>query len=115
MKLYPYFLTFITSLLLFAYLCSHKKLQQVITVSTNLIFNFNPSPGPIKVNVGVISPELVKHPNFPENSQEEWDLEKVSRELLNLPKKKEITKRVIPKKLKLFLTFLLEVVSMDYS
>ena len=35
-------------------------------------------------------------------------MEKVNRELLNLPKKKGIARRVIPEKLKLFLTFSLK-------
>ena len=55
-----------------------EKLQQVISVSTNPVFNLTPSLGLIKVDAGVISPELVKHPNSLENSQEEWDLEKVN-------------------------------------
>ena len=57
-----------------------EKLQRVIFVSTNPVFNLIPSLGLIKVDGEVISPELVKHPNSPKNSQEEWDLEKVNRE-----------------------------------
>ena len=70
-----------------------------MTVSTNPIFNLTPSPRPIKVDAGVISPKLVKHPNSPENSQEEWDLERINRELLNLPKRKGIARGVILEKL----------------
>ena len=82
-----------------------EKLQQVITISINPIFNLIPFPGPIKVDAGVISSKLVKHPNSSDNFQEEWDVEKVNRELLNLPKRKGIAKRAIPEKLKLFLIF----------
>ena len=51
-----------------------EKLQQIITISINPIFNLTPSPRPIKVDARVISSELVKHPNSPENSQEGWNL-----------------------------------------
>ena len=46
-----------------------EKLQQVITVSTNPAFNLTPSPRPIRVDEGIFSPELIKHPNSPENFQ----------------------------------------------
>ena len=39
-----------------------EKLQQVIIVSTNLAFNLTPSLGPIRVDEGIVSLELVKHP-----------------------------------------------------
>ena len=84
-----------------------EKLQQVITAFTNPAFNLTPSLGPIRVDEGIVSPKLVKHPNSPENSQEEWDLEKINRKFLNLRKKKGIARRVILEKLRLFLTFFL--------
>ena len=82
-----------------------EKSQQVITVSTNPAFNLTPSPGPIRVDKGIVSLELVKHPNAPENFQGQWNLENLDRGFANIPKKKGIVKRVIPEKLKLFLTF----------
>ena len=82
-----------------------EKLQHVIIVSTNPAFNHTPSPGPIRVDEGFVSPELVKHPNSLENFQEQWNLENLNRGFADIPKKKGAIKRVIPKKLKLFLTF----------
>ena len=82
-----------------------EKSQQVLTVSTNPAFNLTPSPGPIRVDEGIVSPKLVKHPNSPENFQGQWNLENLDRGFANIPKKKGIVKRVIPEKLKLFLTF----------
>ena len=46
-----------------------EKSQQVITITTNPAFNLTPSPGPIRVDETVVSPESVKHPNSPENFQ----------------------------------------------
>ena len=43
-----------------------KERSQVITVTTNPAFNLTPSPGPIRADEAVVSPELVKHPNSPE-------------------------------------------------
>ena len=48
-----------------------EKLQQVITISTNPTFNLTPSPGPIRVDEGIVSPKLVKHPNSPKEFQEQ--------------------------------------------
>ena len=42
------------------------KLQQIITVTSNPAFNLTPSPGPSRADETVTSPELVKHPNSPE-------------------------------------------------
>ena len=82
-----------------------EKSQQVITVTTNPAFNLTPSPGPIRVDEAVVSPELVKHPNSPEEFQGQWSPENLDRGFANIPQKKGAVKRVIPKKLKLFLTF----------
>ena len=46
-----------------------EKSQQVIIVTTNPAFNLTPSPRPIRVDEVVVSPELVKHPNSPEDFQ----------------------------------------------
>ena len=82
-----------------------EKSQQVIIVSTNPAFNLIPSPRPIRVGEGIISLELVKHPNSPEIFQRQWNLENLDRGFADIPKKKGTVKRVIPEKLKLFLTF----------
>ena len=82
-----------------------EKLQQVMTVSTNPTFNLTPSLGPIRVDEGIVSLELLKHPNSLENFQGQWNLENLDRGFADIPKKKGTVKRVIPKKLKLILTF----------
>ena len=82
-----------------------EKLQQVIIVSTNPTFNLTPLPGPIRVDEGIISPKLVKHPNSPENFQGQWNLEILDRGFADIRKKKRTVKRLIFEKLKLFLTF----------
>ena len=46
-----------------------EKSQQVIIVTTNPAFNLTPSPGPIKADEAIVSPELIKHPNSPEEFQ----------------------------------------------
>ena len=80
------------------------KLQQIITVTSNLAFNLTPSLGPSRANETVTSPKLVKHPNSLEEFRGQWSPEKLDRGLADIPKKKGTVKRVIPKKLKLFLT-----------
>ena len=82
-----------------------EKSQQAITVTTNPTFNLTPSPGPIRANEAVVSPELVKHLNSPEEFQGQWNLKNLDREFADIPQKKGIVKRVIHEKLKLFLTF----------
>ena len=82
-----------------------EKSQQVITVTTNPAFNLTPSPGPIRADEAVVSPELVKHPNSPEEFQEQWSPESLDRGFADIPPKKGVVKRVIPQKLKVFLTF----------
>ena len=42
------------------------KLQQIITITSNPAFNLTPSLGPSRADETVTSPELVKHPNSPE-------------------------------------------------
>ena len=80
------------------------KSQQVITVTTNPAFNITPSPGPIRADEVVVSPELVKHPNSPKEFRGQWSPENLDRGLADIPQKKGVVKRVIPKKLKVFLT-----------
>ena len=82
-----------------------EKSQQVITVTTNSAFNLTPSPGPIRADETVVSLELVKHPNSPEEIQGQWSPENLDRGFADIPQKKGAVKRVIPEKLKLFLTF----------
>ena len=82
-----------------------EKSQQVITVTTNPAFNLTPSPRPIRADEVVVSPELVKHPNSPEEFQRQWSPENLDRGFVDIPQKKGTVKRVIPEKLKLFLTF----------
>ena len=82
-----------------------EKSQQVITVTTNPAFNLTPSPGPIRADEVVVSPELVKHPNSPEDFQGQWNLDNLDKGFVDIPQKKGTVKRVIPEKLKLFLTF----------
>ena len=82
-----------------------EKLQHVITTSTNPTFNLTPSSRPIRVDEGIVSHELVKHPNSPKKFQGQWNLENLDRGFADIPKKKGTVKRIIPKKLKLFLTF----------
>ena len=82
-----------------------EKSQQVITVTTNPAFNLTPSPGPIRTDEAGVSLEVVKHPNSPEEFQGQWNLENLDRGFAGIPQKKRTVKRVIPEKLKLFLTF----------
>ena len=81
------------------------KLQQIITVISNPAFNLTPSPGPIRSDEPVASLELVKHPNSPEEFQGQWSPKNLDRGFADIPQKKGTVKRVIPEKLKLFLTF----------
>ena len=81
------------------------KSQQVITITTNPTFNLTPSPGPIRADETIVSPELVKHPNSPEEFQGQWNLKNLDRGFADIPQKKGTVKRVIPEKLKLYLTF----------
>ena len=81
------------------------KLQQIITVTTNPAFNLTPSLRPIRSDEPVASPELIKHPNSSEEFQGQWSPENLDRGFANIPQKKGTVKRVIPEKLKLFLTF----------
>ena len=82
-----------------------KKKSQVITVTNNFAFNLTPSPGPIKANEAIVSPESIKHPNSPKDFQGQWNLENLDRGFADIPQKKGTVKRVILEKLKLFLTF----------
>ena len=82
-----------------------EKSQQVIIVTTNPTFNLTPSPGPIRADEAVVTPELVKHPNSPEEFRGEWSPENKDRGLADIPQKEGVVKRVIPEKLKVFLTF----------
>ena len=81
------------------------KSQQVITVTTNPAFNLTPSPGPIRSDEMIVSPELVKHPNSLEEFRGQWSPEKLDRGLADIPPKKGVIERVIPEKLKVLLTF----------
>ena len=82
-----------------------EKSQQIITITTNPAFNLTPSPGPIRADEVVVSRELVKHPNSLEEFRGQWSPEKLDKGLANIPHKKGVVKRVIPEKLKVFLTF----------
>ena len=62
-----------------------EKSQQVITVTTNPAFNLTPSPGPIRADEAVISPELTKHPNSPEEFQGQWSPENIDRRFADIP------------------------------
>ena len=62
-----------------------KEKSQVITVTTNLAFNLTPSPGPIRADEAVVSPELVKHPNSPEEFQGQWSPENLDRGFADIP------------------------------
>ena len=62
-----------------------EKSQQVITVTTNPAFNLTPSPGPIRFNETVASPELVKHPNSLEEFQGQWSPENLHRGFADIP------------------------------
>ena len=81
------------------------KSQQVITVTTNPAFNLTPSSGPIRFDKTIVSPELVKHPNLPEEFRGQWSPEKLDRGLADIPSKKGVIERVILEKLKVLLTF----------
>ena len=65
-----------------------EKSQQVITVTTNPAFNLTPSPGPIRADEAVVSPELVKHPNSLEEFQGQWSPENLDRGFADIPRKK---------------------------
>ena len=47
-----------------------EKLQEVLNVSNNLVYNLTPSLGYLRVDEGIVSLELVKHPNSLENFQD---------------------------------------------
>ena len=81
------------------------KSQQIITITTNPAFNLTPSPGPIRADEIVVSLEFVKHPNSLKEFRGQCSPENLDRGLANIPPKKGVVKRVIPKKLKVFLTF----------
>ena len=62
-----------------------EKSQQVIIVTTNPAFNLTPSPGPIRADVAIVSPELVKHPNSLEEFPGQWSPENLDRGFANIP------------------------------